>query len=250
MNNCLDNVFVIHVNKGYEDRKAHIDSHLPERGIISFNYMLKGDISDLTNDIIDKYFHREMDKATMSCFYKHLLVYKKMVENNIPSALILEDDAFLAKNSLEIIKRLDIQLIGESNYIVNIEQTNRHVPLSIKEKNKILYLCERTKRAGGYVIDIIAAKKIVDFMNTASTQLPIDSFISEMRNTIKYNIYWLDPSIVIQGSKNGKFHSVLSHRKKSKFVTLTSFFRDLYQKNIVSNISKKRKKPFLNVCKY
>lgn len=250
MNNCLDNVFVIHVKNGYEDREKHIDSHLPIRGITKFSYVLDGDISDLTNKIINRYFYQDMDKATMSCFYKHLLVFQKMANENIPNALILEDDAYLSKHALKTLKALNNELANQNNYIVNIEQTNRHIPISIKEKNKTIYLCQRTRRAGGYVIDIIAARKIVEFMQKNNTRLPIDNFISDMRNTIKYNIYWLDPSIVIQGSKNGTFDSELSNRKKSRLTKVTSYFRDTYQKYIASNISKKRRKIFMDVQKY
>ena len=56
MTSFLDHVFVIHVSEGYEERRQHIDKHLPERGIVHFEYMLRGDIKDLTPEVKTKYF--------------------------------------------------------------------------------------------------------------------------------------------------------------------------------------------------
>ncbi len=52
----IDNTFVIHVSEGYEERRQHIDKHLPERGINNFTYRLDGDITDFSEDILDAHF--------------------------------------------------------------------------------------------------------------------------------------------------------------------------------------------------
>lgn len=107
MTSFLDHVFVIHVSEGYEERRHHIDKHLPERGIANFEYMLRGDIKDLTPEVKAKYF-RENDKLPeLSCAYKHVLAYEKMVKRGIERALILEDDAFLANNALTQMQCVD-----------------------------------------------------------------------------------------------------------------------------------------------
>jgi len=250
MSTWLNNIFVIHVSEGYEERKEHIDAHLPERGFPQFTYMLEGDIKDVTPSVISKHFEGSVDMAAISCFYKHLLVYKNMVENGIESALIFEDDVFLHSNSLEILTKLNSELEHESNFIVNIESPFYTVPKSVQNKGQMLYLARETKRCGGYVIDLIAATKIVNYLNANTTSLPVDTFQSALRENLQYNIFWIVPPIVTQGSKNGMFHSELSGRNKSYFKFLTSIFRDFYQEHVVSNFSKKRKAVFDHVIKY
>jgi glycosyl transferase family 25 len=250
MSTWLNNIFVIHVSEGYEERKKHIDAHLPERGFSQFTYMLDGDIKDITPNVKNKYFNNITDMGAISCFYKHLLVYQNMVENKIESALIFEDDVFLRSNSLEVLTKLSAELEHESNFIVNIESPFYTVPKSVQNKGQMLYLAKETKRTGGYVIDLIAATKIVNYLNANTTNLPIDTFQSALRETLKYNIFWIVPPIVTQGSKNGMFHSELSCRRKSYFKFLTSIFRDVYQEYVASNLSKKRKAVFDRVVKY
>ncbi len=69
--------FVIHVSKGYEERRQYIDKHLPERGITDYEYMLAGDIDDLSDDVRNGFFDDSLRLPEKSCFYKHYLVMKK-----------------------------------------------------------------------------------------------------------------------------------------------------------------------------
>ncbi|ALM72162.1 glycosyltransferase family 25 protein [Vibrio vulnificus] len=250
MTSFLDHVFVIHVSEGYEERRHHIDKHLPEKGIANFEYMLRGDIKDLTPEVKAKYFIGNNKLPELSCAYKHILVYEEMVKRGIERALILEDDAFLANDTLTKLQRVDEEMRDEVNFIVNIEHSNRSVPFKVKKTGQLCYLASHTKRCGGYVIHLDVAKKIVAFFESNQTNLPIDAFQTHMRDILNYNTFWMDPPVVFQGSKNGAFESELSQRKKSKFTGLTSFFRDGYQRYIVTNLSKKRLASFENVKKH
>lgn len=246
-NSLLDNIYIIHVSEGYEDRKLHIDKHLPERGLSNFEYILQGDIKDITPFIAENYFTKNLKPAEISCSYKHILVYKKMVDERIEKSLILEDDAFLETNAVELINRIEYEMRHEKNYIINIEKSNYSVPWIFKRHNKFCYLASHTKRCGGYIIHLDVAEKIVRYLDVEKIDLPIDSFQTKNRDTLCYNTYWLDPAIVTQGSKNGSFASELSRRKTSKFKKLTSTLRDFYQRFIVTNFSKKRLESFKNV---
>lgn len=134
MTSFLDHVFVIHVSEGYEERRHHIDKHLPERGIANFEYMLRGDIKDLTPEVKAKYFTGNDKLPELSCAYKHILVYEEMVKRGIERALVLEDDAFLANDTLAQLQRVDEEMRDEVNFIVNIEHSNRSVPFKVKNQ--------------------------------------------------------------------------------------------------------------------
>ncbi|WP_322803458.1 glycosyltransferase family 25 protein [Vibrio alfacsensis] len=250
MTSFLDHVFVIHVSEGYEERRQHIDKHLPERGIVHFEYMLRGDIKDLTPEVKTKYFKGNDNLPELSCAYKHILVYEEIVKRNIEVALVLEDDAFLASDAVDKLKLVECEMRDEVNFIVNIEHSNRSVPLKIKEKGKLCYLASHTKRTGGYIIHLDVARKFVQFFEENRTGMPSDVFQTQMRDVLEYNTFWMDPPVVYQGSKNGTFDSDLSSRKQSAFTSITSFFRDSYQRYLVTNLSKKRLASFENVKKH
>lgn len=243
----LENIFVIHVKNGYEERKLHIDTHLPKRGIKHFEYILDGDIADLSHDLILKKFDTEaLSLSEISCFYKHYLAYLEVIKRDLNSALIIEDDAFLSKSTPKVLKALFLILEKKENYLINIESNNRSVPFIMKKKGKLIYKTNHTKLAGGYIIDKITAKKLVKEIQTSISSLPIDSYHTAMRANLNYDIYWLEPPIVEQGSKNGLFKSVLSNRRKSTLKHISSKFRNFYQKWIVTNLNPKRYKGFID----
>ncbi len=91
--------YVLHVKKGYESRGEHIRKMLSKIRL-PFELILEGDMCDLTDNTLNKYFSREMHKIApdTSCALKHLLAYEAILNNNYPGALILEDDIILHKN--------------------------------------------------------------------------------------------------------------------------------------------------------
>ncbi len=76
-----ENVFVLHVKHGYEDREEFMERELSRFGI-DFEYILDGDIPDITNEIFNKYFDKayfQRINAEVSCALKHILAYEKIV---------------------------------------------------------------------------------------------------------------------------------------------------------------------------
>jgi len=52
-------------------------------------------------------FKRELSRGEIGCALSHLSIYKKMIEQNIEKAVILEDDAVLCKDFPEILQHLE-----------------------------------------------------------------------------------------------------------------------------------------------
>lgn len=219
---AIQNVFVLHVKKGYEERKKFMEDQF-QKHEIPFEYMLDGDLTDLTPDIIEKYFAGEMDniqKPATSCAFKHLLVYEQILQRKIDYALIFEDDVQLSDNfnqlfneSLKEIKQI------EDGFFVSYEDTTlEFVPKEQLEKGKLLYPATRGRCAGAYLIDYQTAKIIMDYVNKHKCHLPIDwmhNFLVEEKQL--FSIYWCHPTIAQQGSHTGKFTSGLS-KKKGAFI--------------------------------
>lgn len=240
--------FIIHVSKGYEDRRKHIDTHLPKRGISEYEYMLRGDIDDLSDEVRNEFFGQKLRLAEKSCFYKHYLVMREVVNRKIPLALVLEDDAFLVDDFCSRLSAYLKEVEGKSRFFINIEDAATSVPISIRKPNQHLYMSLRNKLCGGYVYDFEFAKDMVAFIERdIRTDAPIDGLIGNVRSEVGYDIYWAQPPLVSQGSKSGVFSSELNGAKSGLYYKVRSALKDAYRRNVLSHISKKQRALFIDI---
>ncbi len=102
----VDRVYVIHVSTGAEDRAASIERQLARLGI-DFEYVLEGDMKDLTPEWLDRWFDGPMKcvQPRTSCCSKHLIAYQRMLRDGWNDALVLEDDIFLSDDFVEAAER-------------------------------------------------------------------------------------------------------------------------------------------------
>ncbi|MFT6992982.1 MAG: glycosyl transferase family 25, partial [Paraglaciecola sp.] len=120
-----------------------------------------------------------------------------IIQKNTPM-LILEDDAFLADNTPELLKK--IENLKNIDY-VNIEaRGNKQKKLLAKtadyhlDQTALFRLYQGRSGAGGYVLWPKGAKKLLDL--TAQGKIGIvDKFIN---STYSLNAYQLEPAILIQ----------------------------------------------------
>ncbi|RJX72396.1 3-deoxy-D-manno-octulosonic acid transferase [Vibrio sinensis] len=242
--------FIIHVSKGYEDRRQHIDTHLPQVGLTDYEYMLRGDIDDLSEEIRHEFFSNDLNLPQMSCLYKHYLVMKKVVDENIPLVLVLEDDALLVPDFVTKLNTYIEEVQGQQGFVVNIEEASNLVPFSVRKPNQNLYLCKTNKLTGGLLYDLEFAKRMVKYLESTVTNAPIDGLIGNERENLQYNIYWTHPPLVRQGSKTGLFASELSGRTAGLYATVRSWFKENYRTHVRSHLSNKQKALFQNIDKY
>ncbi|WP_394127385.1 glycosyltransferase family 25 protein [Vibrio hepatarius] len=236
--------FIIHVSKGYEERRKHIDTHLPSRGINEYEYMLRGDIDDLSDAVRNEFFTDSLRLPEKSCFYKHYLVMKRVVEERIPQVLVLEDDALLVDGFLDKLRSVLLEIDGKKNYVINIEDAASAVPISVRNKDQQLYLCKTNKLTGGLVYDYDFAKTLVSYIESSPVDAPIDGFIGNENDKLGYSIYWCQPPLVAQGSKSGLFSSELNGAKSGVYASIRSAVKDFYRRDIRSHLSQKQKRLF------
>lgn len=221
----VDKVFVVHVKHGYEARRKSIELQLSRLGI-PFEFMLDGDIEDVTQERIDEWFSSAMMKcpnAVMSCACKHLLIYRQMQLQGLKSALILEDDIFL---SVDFIDRFN-QAIEESNsredvnpsraWISFENSTLRFPPRTLLSPSKQLYRAYKPRCTGAYSIGSEVARTLMQIASSEKMANAIDCFVTEVltRTPAPFELYWCHPTIAEQGSMNGAFDSMNDRRSAS-----------------------------------
>ena len=231
-------VIVLHVKAGFEEREQHIRRMLDAMNI-EFEFLLDGDMSDLTQEVLDCYFTGKMKQVTpvVSCAMKHLLAYKLIVERQLPGALVLEDDMLLYKNFHKVFDECidEMKRNGIDDAIISFEDSTLcFVPGSQRQKKRHLYLASKDRFTGCYYITFRTAKKIMEYVSVHKCDTAIDVFQKALITRIALPYYWCHPCIATQGTHNGLFPSSINAKsaKKQRYRAWTWHIK-LFYKNLL-----------------
>jgi len=233
----VDKVFVLHVKHGYESRAEHIEAQMKQHGI-DFTYILDGDIPDINDAILDKYFIDSMHNATpaTSCTLKHILAYEALLLENYKDALIFEDDIFLNSNFNEIFNACMHEIerredINSDKLFISFENSELNfVPSSKLISGQFLYKQETGRCAGAYYITKGSAEKMISSLQQHKCNKISDIWHNDLFKNGLLDIFWCHPTIAEQGSHSGQFDSALSHRRKDIIRAIAWWFRKKIQK--------------------
>lgn len=232
----IDKVFVLHVKKGYEDREKFIIDQFRTFNI-DFEFILDGDIGDLTDDVIKTYFSEDMHGRlpAMSCAMKHILAHERIVAGNYRNALIFEDDVVLDRQFETVFNQCmkEVENLPGEACVYYSNACNMYVPASRITKGRCLYKADKSRAADSYSISRTVAEKRLDFIRKNKCSHPIDHQFNHMDPILCIASYWCHPTIVEQGSMNGLFDSAIDFsRKNSFFRKLDWTLQKLYKKHI------------------
>lgn len=231
-------VFVIHV-EGETLREQWIRSQL-QRQQLEAAFMLAGNKEEITEDVLSRYFFGKMHRVSnaTSCAWKHIMVYEKMVRENIPLALVLEDDIELYENFGVLFPRIlkEISVRGLKNILVSCEESLLiYVRGSEREKNTVLYPAWRGRLTGAYLVDQEAAASMLTYLKDHKTDQPIDWFHNVCAEKGVIRIWWSHPTMACQGSLSGKMESLIDNKKTGRF-RRWSFSLQRFYKRLVYHI--------------
>jgi glycosyl transferase family 25 len=211
----IDGIYIVHAKQGYEFHEERINKLFSKIGL-KHEFITDGDPTCFTEEILGKYFcsdiHDRLGNGILSCTLNHILSYEKMVKNGDKYALVFENDPFFLGNFVEkigkIVKEADSLTPG---FIISLENTTLEFPpRKTITKGKLLYKADHGRCAGGYLIDLEAAKLILEDLKTRKSEEVIDWWHNTLiKNEVIY-MYWAHPPILEQGSHNGSMSSTIS----------------------------------------
>ncbi len=209
-------IFVLHVRSGYEARAQHIERMMAELGL-PFEYILDGDIPDLTPEWIEANFTHRMQSVAphfLSCSTKHLIAMRQIVERGLPGALILEDDIDLDRRRFNRIFEASIRELeeaGDAPAMISYEDTRlRFVEHSRLVPERYIYPGDRDRMAGAYYVNQGAAAAMLEYARTRHLDEPIDLACARLLREGVITYWWCHPTIATQGSFSGAFRSSLT----------------------------------------
>jgi GR25 family glycosyltransferase involved in LPS biosynthesis len=207
-------VYVLHVKTGSEDREKSIIRQF-EGLNISFEWVLQYDIPEIDATVLNRYKNpeKQLRMDEISCCLKHKTAWNKIKNSNSDGGLIFEDDVILNK-----IKFLSYFNIGIKEYY-DLERNlgcicfgdgcAMHVPWTKIKRGKHLYISGQMRAADSYWISKQTASLLSNWIETNGFSLPADHFLTEVLNALDVPIFWLEPTIVTQGSHCGVFKSII-----------------------------------------
>ena len=208
---------VIHVGK-FRERAESIERQMKAEKMC-FTYILKGDMDDIDDAVLARYFKAGRDdmyrvSPITSCALKHLYAYEHILDNDLPGALILEDDAILDKDFSrkfdQSIKEYEERYACQPVIISYENSALVFVPRSQRRKGQMLYPGNKDRYAGGYFVSRKAAEVILDDVRQNRCELAIDGYHNYLLHQGKIQYLWCHPTIVQQGTVIGRFSSSLS----------------------------------------
>ncbi|CAG5083861.1 glycosyltransferase family 25 protein [Parvicella tangerina] len=218
----VDKVYVVHVSTD-QQREEHMTKELG-RFNIPFEFMMKGDKSDITEELVREYFVGEemangVGTAQQSCSYKHLSIYEKILEDEVEDALIFEDDIYLSDNFIQVFNDTIDELKSlpqekQDKALINFENSTLQVVHPGKRvEGKHLYESPKSRCAGAYYMNKALAKAITEHRIQHKCNKIIDWYHNELVKEIDLQHYWCHPPVVEQGSHNGKIQSLIDDKK-------------------------------------
>jgi glycosyl transferase family 25 len=198
-------VFVINLERSTARRES-IKKQLDEAGV-EFEFIKAVDGSSLTDEYLQKALNFEeiakrpylMRKGAYGCALSHYAIYLKMIAENIPHAVILEDDVLINKEFKNIISGLTDRLLP--NEVILLFTQNNFMPIvfssldtePIYNKYKSVYPIEpwALGSAAGYIITNEAARGLAHYV--FPVREPADAWIAFYKDKAIKNLRCVVP---------------------------------------------------------
>lgn len=190
----------------FSHRRKSIATQLDLRGL-KYHFIHDYDIPDITKELSDNFFIEtiKMTGAQKSCALKHIRAHQIVVERNLNSCLILEDDVILSKKFIEItqLALAEAECIKSPKVLFLGCGGNFYTPISKMKKGQFFYSAEKGRFGDSYVLDFESAKLRLDWILKNKLSAPCDNTFDQIDSLLGVKNYWLEPPVVEQGSKNG-----------------------------------------------
>jgi glycosyl transferase family 25 len=233
VNNWIDMVYVLSV-KTFTDRIAHIENEMRKHKI-DYQFVFSYDIPEIDNQLINSLFgDAPLTMGQKSLVLKHIHAWRDAEIHNYQRILIFEDDVILHKDFNTFFEK--IMKAAEDlapGYLIFLGGAEAKVPESYLLSNETLVVLP-IATSEGYVTDIEAIKRRLNWLNNHKISLPADHLICKIDAQLEIINYWPRHPIVEQGSITGIFVSQLdrNRQKHSKLYNVLRYRWNKFQRHL------------------
>ncbi len=208
----------------------------------------KDEVMKLSRD----FYNNGMTLGELGCSLSHLLVYQRIVDENIPLALIMEDDAEINKNISDVLSALDKFNTKNPNKpnIILLNKTNEYIDTFKKNITGQYYLVNVIEAACtyGYVINNYAAQCLLDFLQPVWLEADKWRFLNERRiikvkavvpPVISTTPLYLQSNLALERKKQKQSRQEffrIQRKRRSLYVKLYTMFWRIFIRLLVKRI--------------
>lgn len=196
----IEKIYISHCEK-LKDRLEYINSVLNENIFMNNTELV---VSTEEDDIFalqtNGYFFHEkwsqgLKNTEIFIAEQMFKIYKKICEDNVKIALILEDDFILVEDFDSKIRNLEKNLPSDFDCIFISSCCGLSVP---SEFPGLLWESDTSRCTCGYLVTQTFCKKMIDNKNYFS---PIDWHLNFIKSDLNFKYYWSKEILVNQGSE-------------------------------------------------
>ena len=191
MTNYVDNVYLINMDKDYH-RLTKVTKETEKVGI-KFERFSGVKVSDLSQNILDKYIPEEIQKygtnGMIGCGLSHLFIWQNAVKNNYRNILVLEDDVHFTDDFTQYLQNVCEEIPSDYDILYLHGDNPQH-----DSRFKYIYKPTFPLLTHAMIISNQGLKKLLDIITEIDDH--IDWKIA--RNAKKLNIYASNKQIVNQ----------------------------------------------------
>lgn len=216
-------IFVVH-GKHLIERKKFLKTHFIQQKIFHEKWCDKFNKEDLKEKLIEKYYddsiegwnkkisvypgnipYKKLNAACIAVTIEHINILNYIINSPKDYFIVFEDDIILEYNFINKIENVFKQEPSDWDVIFFGEGCNLRIPNA--DPNKYFYKKDHpaTRCNDSYFITKNAAKILYKSMIPFS--LPIDYEMSWHLKEHDMKVYWVEPPLVQQGTKTGKYKS-------------------------------------------
>lgn len=207
--------FVIHYTPLIE-RKQHILEELNKAQINDYEFVEIYDKEHIPDEV-QQCFSPSLLQSKISLICKHIYAFKQTSLNH-EYALILEDDAILCEHFTYWLNEYMKQLPSDFDVFFIGIGCGLYVPHYERHHGKYVYL--KGNEVGHWGIHgssrcteafVLSKKGATTLANAqlSNIDMPCDFLLNDLFRKHNMKVYWAEPTLVVQGTFNGKFSSSL-----------------------------------------
>ncbi len=210
----LPPAYVLHVKTGFEDREESIRRQFEALGI-AFEWVLDFDIPEIDPAVLARFGNPQhrLRPDEISCCLKHRAAWERIIHSGAGAGLVLEDDVLLDRHAFGRILALALDELGRrhgaSGCICLGDGCALHVPWTRTRRGTLLYPAGLMRASDSYWIDRRSAAALRARVDARGFCLPADHLIGTLLQELGIPLFWLEPTIVHQGSHSGVFKSTI-----------------------------------------
>ena len=194
--NHIDKIYIIHYAP-LTERKAYIDKKIKDLNLQNVEFFSEFDRNSTPDEVIKTYYKGDGLNAAQICItISHVEIYKKVLENNYKSVLILEDDALFEDNFIEVLNKYMESVPEDYDLLFLNDGCGLHSKNIVSDK--IWYREYTSRTCCSYIVSNKCCNKLIP------TIIPFEHSIDWQINHETSNkaliIYWCEPTIVRDGS--------------------------------------------------